>query len=292
MALLLPLSGFLCGLGLARFSISQQLKTIFASLLSRALIPYVIIYNMVFYQAGSLSLILFSFFSAIFMFYVFGWMLKDQLRALCISYLNLAWLGFPFALALFGPSISAAMVALYIGGSIFGNIWAVLAFESSAQGYLHLVKKVLLSPPIISLAIAALCRVVGIHHLDHHQLLDTLYWIAKVSMTFTGMCVLGIWLRRTRVAWADLTRSSKVYAMRMVLGLMVCGLSYYLLPIPNIDAVIGVMFLIFLLPPAVNIVALETYYLGTGASTRYIASGTIMSCILILAYGVILKFIA
>ena len=291
MALLLPVLGFLCGLGLASFSIAQRLKTLFASLLSRALIPYVIIYNMVFYQAGSLSLMLFSFGSAVLMFYLFRAILQDQLRALCVSYLNLAWLGFPFALALFGPSISAAMVALYIGGSIFGNIWAVLAFESNAQGYRNLVKKVLLSPPVISLAIAVLCRVIGIHHLDNHQLLDTLYWIAKVSMTFTGMCVLGIWLRHTRVGWVDLVRSSRVYSMRMVLGLIICGLSYYLLPIPNIDAVIGVMFLLFLLPPAVNIVALETHYLGTGVSTRYIASGTIISCILILCYGVILRLL-
>lgn len=291
MALLLPMLGFLCGLGLASFSFAQQLKTIFASLLSRALIPYVIIYNMVFYQAGSLSLILFSFGSAVLMFYLFRAILQDQLRALCVSYLNLAWLGFPFALALFGPSISAAMVALYVGGSIFGNIWAVLAFESNTQGYRNLVKKVLLSPPAISLAIAALCRVIGIHHLDNHQLLDTLYWIAKVSMTFTGMCVLGIWLRHTCVGWSDLVRSSRVYSMRMVLGLLICGLSYYLLPIPNIDAVIGVMFLLFLLPPAVNIVALETHYLGTGVSTRYIASGTIISCVLILCYGVILRLL-
>lgn len=291
MALLLPLFGFVCGLGLASFSISQQLKTIFASVLSRAFIPYVIIYNMVFYQAGSLSLMLFSFCTAIFIFYFFRYLLKDQLRALCVSYLNLAWLGFPFALALFGPSISAAMVAMYIGGSIFGNIWAVLAFDSNTQDYRKLIKKVALSPPVIALFIAAICRIIGIQDLENHQILDGLYWIAKVGMTFTGMCVLGVWLRHTRVGIADLLRSTKLYAMRIVIGLVVCGLSYYFLPIPNMETVIGVMFLIFLLPPAVNIVALETYYLGTGESTRYIAAGTIMSCVLVSCYGLILHFI-
>ena len=291
MALLLPLFGFVCGLGLASFSVSQQLKTIFASVLSRAFIPYVIIYNMVFYQAGSLSLMLFSFFTATFMFYFFRYLLKDQLRALCVSYLNLAWLGFPFALALFGPSISAAMVAMYIGGSIFGNIWAVLAFDSNTQSYKGLIRKVALSPPVIALFIAGLCRIIGVQYLENHHVLDGLYWIAKVGMTFTGMCVLGIWLRRTRVGLADLFRSSKLYAIRILMGSVICGLSYYFLPIPNMETAIGVMFLLFLLPPAVNIVALETYYLGTGKSTRYIAAGTIMSCVLVSCYGLILHFI-
>ena len=54
---------------------------------------------------------------------------------------------------------------------------------------------------------------------------------------------------------------------------------------------IGVMFLIFCLPPAANIVALETHYLGTGESARYIAAGTIVSCILVFIYGSILHFV-
>ena len=37
----------------------------------------------------------------------------------------------------------------------------------------------------------------------------------------------------------------------------------------------------FCLPPAANIVALETHYQGTGRSAAYIASGTIVSCVLL-----------
>ncbi len=148
MAFLLPVFGFLCGLGLASIAGTASLKAIFSSLLARCFIPAVIIYNMVFYQAGSLALMLFSFSVAIIMFYLFRRILKDNLRALCVSYLNLAWLGFPFALALFGPEISAAMVALYVGGSVFGNMWAVMAVSSEKLSWQNVAKKVAMSPPV------------------------------------------------------------------------------------------------------------------------------------------------
>lgn len=291
MALLLPLFAFICGLGLASTSFSTQLKTFFSSLLARWFIPFVIIYNMVFYQAGSLSLMLFSFSVAILMFYFFRHIFKDKLRALCVSYVNLAWLGFPFALALFGPEISAPMVALYVGGSIFGNIWAVTALNTEQQELSSIIKKVLFSPPVFALIIALICRFFGMQNLQNHHILDVLYSFAKVGMSFTGMCVLGMWLRRTQVHWADIVRSLNVFAMKIIVGLVLCGLTYLFVPIPHIEKYIGVMFLIFCLPPAANIVALETHYLGTGESARYIAAGTIVSCVLVLIYGIILHFL-
>ncbi len=291
MAFLLPIFGFLCGLGLASISGTSSLKTIFSSVLARCFIPIVIIYNMVFYQAGSLALMLFSFSVAIIMFYLFRWLLKDSLRALCVSYLNLAWLGFPFALALFGPEISAAMVALYVGGSIFGNMWAVTAVSSAQLPWQNIIKKVAISPPVFALVIAGLCRLAGLQHVSEHQILDAVHQIAKVGMSFTGMCVLGMWLRITRVQWIDLKHSSQIYLMKIFVGIVICSISYFYLPIPNIEQNIGVMFMLFCLPPAANIVALETHYQGTGVSARYIASGTILSVCLISIYGLILHLL-
>lgn len=288
-AFLLPIFGFLCGLGLASISGTSALKSIFSSVLARCFIPTVIIYNMVFYQAGSLALMLFSFSVAIIMFYLFRWILKDNLRALCVSYLNLAWLGFPFALALFGPEISAAMVALYVGGSIFGNMWAVMAVSAEKLPWSSVAKKVAMSPPVFALMIAGFCRLVGLQHLEDHQLLDLLYQAAKIGMSFTGMCVLGMWLRQTKVQWIDLLNSSRIYAMKLAVGALICSLTYWLIPIPQIENYIGVMFMLFCLPPAANIVALETHYQGTGVSARYIASGTIMSCVVVTIYGLILN---
>jgi malate permease and related proteins len=290
-ALLLPLFGFLCGLGLSSISFSKQLKQVLASLLSRCFIPFVIVYNMVFYQAGSLSLMIFSFVVAVFMYYFFRAVLKDKTRALCMSYLNLAWLGFPFALALFGEQISAPMVALYVGGSIFGNIWAITALSKDKQPFHLMLKKVAFSPPVFALIIAIILRLIGVQNLENHQLFDILNSIAKFGMTFSGMCVLGMWLRNTRIQFADLFRSSKLFLMKVTVGIVICSLTYFLIPIPHIEKYIGVMFLLFCLPPAANIVALETHYLGTGVSAKYIASGTIVSCMFVAVYGVFLHMI-
>ena len=290
-ALLLPMFGFLCGLGLASIPSTTALKAIFASLLARCFIPIVIVYNMVFYQAGSLSLMLFSFSVAILMFYTFKAIFKDKLRALCISYVNLAWLGFPFALALFGPEISAPMVALYVGGSIFGNIWAVTAVSSNVQSWVAITQKVALSPPVFALMIAGLFRAMGVQHLPEHDWIDWVYQGAKVGMSFTGMCVLGMWMRHTQVQWIDIKRSSQIFAMKLLCGLIICGLTYWLVPIPQIEKYIGVMFLLFCLPPAANIVALETHYHGTGISAKYIASGTIVSCVVVSLYALLLHMV-
>lgn len=95
MALLLPVLAFITGLLLAQTSISETVKPILSAWLARLLIPIVIIYNMVFYQSGSLSLMLFSFGSAFIIFFAYLALFKDRLLALCISYTNMGWLGFP-----------------------------------------------------------------------------------------------------------------------------------------------------------------------------------------------------
>lgn len=291
MALLLPIFAFLCGLGLASTSFASALKSLFALLLARCFIPVVIIYNMVFYQAGSLTLMIFSFTVAIVLFYFFVKISKDQLQALCFSYVNMAWLGFPFAIALFGPEISAAMVALYIGGSIFGNVWAINAVSSTTQPLSDIIKKVVQSPPMIALSLALILRIIGIQNLQQHEWLDLIYRCAKFGMSFSGMCVLGLWLRHTKVHLQDIQSSIKVAALKLLCGIILCGLTYQWIPIPHIEQYIGVMFLLFCLPPAANIVALETHYQGTGVSAKYIASGTIVSCMVIAIYAVVLHLL-
>jgi len=289
--LLLPLFAFLCGLGLATTAYASALKTMLATLLARVFIPAVIIYNMVFYQAGSLSLMIFSFIVAVILFYFFWLISQDKLQSLCFSYVNMAWLGFPFAIALFGPEISAPMVALYIGGSIFGNIWAVTAVSSEQQSWKSILQKVLQSPPVIALTIAVLCRLFGFQYMPEHKWIDILYGLAKIGMSFAGMCVLGMWLRRTKVQLNDITYSVKLAVLKLCCGLVLCSLTYFFISIPHIGQYIGVMYLLFCLPPAANIVALETHYQGTGISAKYIASGTMVSCAIILIYGLLLHIV-
>lgn len=151
MSLILPLIAFIVGLCLAQYKLSEHLKPLLATLLARVFIPIVIVYNMVFYQPGSLSLMLFSFISAGLLYGLFITLFKDRLGALCFSYVNMAWLGFPFAIAIFGPQISPAIVALYIGGSIFGNIWAVTAVSTEPQAKRIILKKSCNPHPLLHL---------------------------------------------------------------------------------------------------------------------------------------------
>ena len=286
MALILPLISFLVGYWGVHFL--KPIRSLLAALLARLFIPLLIIYNMVFYKEGSLWLIGFSFLSSIIFFSIFYYFQKDKLRALCFSYLNGAWLGLPFALAVFGPEASSTIVALYIGGSLFGNICAVMAVSEAKQDLSFIIKNVLLSPPVIALTTAAVLSFWDFSPFEYHPVVQGVYQLNKVLVTFSGMCVLGMWLSKVRIGWSDLKRSLLLISSRMLLAVLLCTAAYLLLPIPHLMLTYAVMLMFFCLPPAANIVALETHYQGTGYSAKYIASGTVASAILIGIYGVVL----
>ena len=289
MALILPLISFF--IGYFGVNILKSVRPIFAALLAKIFIPLVIVYNMVFYQSGSLWLIGLSLCSSVLFFSLFYYLKRDKLRALCFSYLNGAWLGFPFALAIFGPKASATIVAMYIGGSLFGNVSAVLAVSQTKQSTAFIVKNMLTSPPVMALSIAGILSFWDFHAFEHTPLIQGVYALDKVLVTFSGMCILGMWLSAVRIGWADLKRSLGFISLRGVLAVGLCALSYWILPIPHQTLTYAVIFMFFLLPPAANIVALETHYQGTGVSAKYIASGTIASAIIISVYGVLLHLI-
>ena len=270
MTLLLPLIAFLTGW------CWQGAKKLNALLLARIFIPVVIVYNMVYYQAGSLNLMLFSFCSAILVYAVFCFLFKDKLKALCASYVNIGWLGFPFALLIFGQGISSAMIALYIGGSLFGNVWAIRAVTQTQ--FKDVLKKVVQSPPVIALGVALIIRLLGIQA-KPNWVIDG-YEVAKFAMVFAGMYVLGAWLKHTKITWQDIQQSAWLMLPKLLIGLVVCTIATYLMPTPYL----GLMYFLFCLPPAANIVAFETHYQGTGVSARYIAAGTVVSLVVILLF--------
>ncbi|MEQ1450078.1 permease [Acinetobacter lwoffii] len=285
MALILPLLSFLIGYWGVQYL--KPVRPLLASLLARVLIPVLIIYNMVFYQEGSLWLIAFSFFCSCVFFALFYFTLKNKLRALCLSYLNGAWLGIPFALAVFGPQATSTVVALYIGGSLFGNVCAVMAVSEARQNSGYILKNVLLSPPVVALSVAALLSFWDFSAYESHPVIQWGYAANKFLVTFAGMCILGMWLRHVRIQLSDLTCSLILISGRFILSLGLAAGAYFLLPIPHQILTYAVLMMYFLLPPAANIVALETHYQGTGYSAKYIASGTIASAILIGVYGVV-----
>lgn len=291
MVLLFPLLSFICGLIFVSTQHASALKRILSALLTRGFIPVVIIYNMLYYREGSLSLMLLSLGSSIALFAVYNLLFHNRIQALCFSYSNMAWLGFPIAIAIFGPDASAPMIALYIGVSLFGNVWAVTAVSHEPQALAAMFKKVMQSPPVIALLIAALLRLFEFQYIEQHQWVDSIYTFSKWAMSFSGMCILGMWLRHTRIQLADLYDSSKVALLKIGCGVVICSVVYWLFPIPNLPHAIGLLFLLFCLPPAANIVALETHYQGTGTSAKYIAAGTIVSMFIVTIYGVVLHFI-
>ena len=286
MALILPLLSFLTGYWGVQYL--KPIRPFLAALLARVLIPVLIIYNMVFYQEGSLWLIAFSFFCSCVFFALFYFILKNKLRALCLSYLNGAWLGIPFALAVFGPQVTSTVVALYIGGSLFGNVCAVMAVSEARQDTRYILKNVLFSPPVVALSMAALLSFWDLSHWQQVPWIEILYQANKVLVTFSGMCVLGMWLSNVRISRFDLMRSLQLIFCRGLFAVLLCVAAYYYLPIPQQTLTYAVLLMFFLLPPAANIVALETHYQGTGHSAKYIASGTLASAILIALYGVIM----
>lgn len=286
MALILPLLSFLIGYWGVQYL--KPIRPVLAALLARVLIPVLIIYNMLFYKAGSLWLMGFSIFSSIVLFSLFYYFAKDKLRALCFSYLNGVWLGLPFALAVFGTDAMSTMIALYIGGSLFGNVSAVIAVSQTRQDWTFILKNVLQSPPVIALSIAGVLSFWDFSHYEFHPILQWAYAANKFLVTFAGMCILGMWLRHVRIQLRDLKRSLVLISGRFIFALGLAGIAYIFLPIPHQLLTYSVMMMYFLLPPAANIVALETHYQGTGHSAKYIASGTIASAILIGIYGLVL----
>ncbi|WP_347456003.1 permease [Acinetobacter sp. ANC 7454] len=289
MALLLPLISFLIGFWGVHYL--KPVRPFMAALLARLLIPLIVIYNMVFYKQGSLWLIGFSVFSSIFLFGLFYLFSHDKLRALCFSYLNGVWLGFPFALAVFGPDALNTIVALYIGGSLFGNVSAVVAVSTEKQDPKFIIKNMLKSPPVIALSIAAILSFWDFSAYESHPMIQWGYAANKFLVTFAGMCILGMWLSKVRIQLSDLKRSLVLISGRFVIALGLAAGAYLLLPIPHQALTYAVMMMYFLLPPAANIVALETHYQGTGYSAKYIASGTIASAILIGLYGTVVHVV-
>ncbi len=286
MALILPFISFL--IGYCAVQHLTRFRPFFAMILAKVLIPIIIIYNMVFYQQGSVWLMLFSFFASLLMYIFFYFAYKDHLKALCLSYLNMAWLGFPFALALFGAEASSPMVALYIGGSIFGNICAIMAVSTERQSALKVAQKVSLSPPVMALMISGLLSFWDFSAYQDHAWVALIYQLDKWLMTFTGMCILGMWLSQVKIQKQDLIESLSFALQKFVIGVVFCLTAYSVLPIPHDVVIFAVMLMFFLLPPAANIVALETHYQGTGHSAKYIASGTLVSIVFIGIYGLVL----
>lgn len=284
MSVLFPLFYVLGGILVGRFL--PGLRNSLAKLLTKVCIPYVIVYNLLTYQAGTALLAGFSFVFCVLLFLIGRALWKDRLAALTFSYLNIGWLGLPLAIAIFGDTASRIIIAAYIGSSVFGNIASVAALQPRADWRVT-IKRTLVSPPVLAVLAGLGLRWLPIE-LAASDALRMGYELAKHLMSITGMCVLGIWLYSSSITSSSLRAAIPTALSRAAVGTVIVGAFVLACRALDIQLIIdnaAVLFILPLLPPAANIVVLETYYRGTGQSAQVIASGTLIALMLLSLYA-------
>ncbi|KHJ65242.1 permease [Pantoea rodasii] len=256
-------------------------KTAASWFLTRIVIPAVIMFNISTRYSNMSTIIIATAVCMLAMLTVCRLIRLDPVTSLCFSYLNIGWLGLPVASALFGDDAATIIIAAYVGSSIVGNSVgaAMLSGERFNLG------KLIQTPPVLAL-IAGAALIPFSQEVTHW--FTVLYDTAKFLMSFLGMAVLGIWLSKIKLSLNDLWLEIKpflikstVMAILMTLLLGLANLVHFRLITDNP----ATMYLFCLLPPAANIIVLETHYLGTGESARTISCGTCVSIIAICLYA-------
>ena len=276
--------GFL--VGKTRIDIKNQM----AYLLTRIIIPLIIIYNIATCRADLFVSIFAMIIMMTIMMYVSRLFSADVIEQLCFFYLNIGWLSLPIVATVWGDSAATAVLSLYIGNSLFGNsIGAGMLINNGATKID--VKRTLKSPPVAALIIGIIC----IPFSDSIKLyLPPIYQIVKLIMSIFGMGVLGMWLAKITLNIQDLKLAIKIAALRavtvgclMTLFIVIAGQLHLELVTSNKPA----LYMLCILPPAANIIVLETHYCHTGKSAGLTAWGTLLSLALIPLYIVATKLL-
>ncbi|MGF1742785.1 permease [Vibrio profundum] len=282
MMTILPVVYLLFGVILGKTKLN--IKTIASKLLTQYVIPLVIIWNITihFDQMAGVILVAIGVMTGMFLFQKKRG--KDSVRSLCFCYLNIGWLGLPIAHSLLGDDAARFMLAAYIGSSIFGNSIGASFLTKEAYSF----KKVLITPAVVALLIGG--ALIPVHSYVEEYALP-IYQACKFLMSFLGMMILGIWLSETKLDRTDTLVYVKSYFSRtFILGLLLAigASATYLLGGSGVTVQLPWLFLICLLPPAANIIVLETSFLGAGTSAARISFETIISLIFIALYGLTL----
>ena len=139
------------------------------------------------------------------------------------------------------------------------------------------------SPPVIAVVIGLLCLPAGSFLSQYGAgFYRVLTWI----FSFIGLIVLGMWLGVAKLHRADLTRAAGWAFLRAVLvsvySIGVLALARWAHDTAGVhfDQLLAhpqVLFLLAVLPPAANIVILETHYRHEGTAAPVIAAGAVVS---------------
>lgn len=302
MGIILPLIYLGLGLGLALLlpeRWSTRLKEGASTLLTRWIIPAVIIYTVAtsrpelfFVAASTMVLMLLGVLCA-------GRITRDPVQKLAFVYLNAGLFGIPVVAGFWGEEAVRVYIGAYIGNSIMGNILGTSLLRGDAStgrsragesasrnrgGTLRTVLRGLsTSPPVIAVVVGLLCLPVGPFLSQHGA---GFYRVLTWVFSFIGRIVLGMWLGAAKLHRTDLTRAAGWAFLRAglvsVYSVGVLALARWAHDAAGVhfDQLLAhpqVLFILAVLPPAANIVILETHYRHEGSAAPVIAAGAVVS---------------
>ncbi|WP_294628364.1 AEC family transporter [uncultured Rothia sp.] len=305
MGIILPLIYLGIGLGLALLlpeRWSTRLKEGASTLLTRWIIPAVIIYTVAtsrpelfFVAASTMVLMVLGVLCA-------GRITGDPVQKLAFVYLNAGLFGIPVVAGFWGEEAVCVYIGAYIGNSIMGNILGTSLLRGDARGdsgenssprtataasHLATVRRVLqglrTSPPVIAVVVGLLCLPAGPFLSQHGA---GFYRVLTWVFSFIGMIVLGMWLGAAKLHRADLARAAGWALLRAVLvsvysvGVLALARWAHDAAGVHFDQLLAhpqVLFILAVLPPAANIVILETHYRHEGTAAPVIAAGAVVS---------------
>nr|WP_311452647.1 permease [uncultured Rothia sp.] len=304
--MILPLLYLGVGFGLAMLlpeHWGNSLKESASALLTRWIIPTVIVYIVatsrpeLFFMAVS-TMVLMALLVRCAAFFT-----NDPVQRLALVYLNAGIFGIPVVASFWGEEAVRLYVGAYIGNSVMGNILgtSLMRRETNTDGLTTsrakptrkavthkaavgaVLRSLLTNRPIIAVAIGLICLPAG-PFLNTHA--AGIYRLITWVFSFVGLMVLGMWLSTARLHRTDLTQALRWAVLRVVLvslysvGILTAAHWMHTHTGVHLEQLLAhpqVLFILGVLPPAANIVILETHYRHEGTAAPIIASGAVVS---------------
>ena len=306
MGMILPLLYLGVGFGLATLlpeHWGNRLKESASALLTRWIIPTVIVYIVatsrpeLFFMAAS-TMVLMALLVRCAAFFT-----NDPVQRLALVYLNAGIFGIPVVASFWGEEAVRLYVGAYIGNSVMGNILgtSLMRRETNTDGLTTsrakptrkavthkaavgaVLRSLLTNRPIIAVAIGLICLPAG-PFLNTHA--AGIYRLITWVFSFVGLMVLGMWLSTARLHRTDLKQALRWAVLRVVLvsvysvGILTAAHWMHTHTGVHLEQLLAhpqVLFILGVLPPAANIVILETHYRHEGTAAPIIASGAVVS---------------
>lgn len=299
MGMILPLLYLGAGFGLATLlpeHWGNRLKESASALLTRWIIPTVIVYIVatsrpeLFFMAAS-TMVLMALLVRCAAFFT-----NDPVQRLALVYLNAGIFGIPVVAGFWGEEAVRLYVGAYIGNSVMGNILgtSLMRRETTTDGLTKsrtkptrkaavVLRSLLTNRPVIAVVIGLICLPAG-PFLNTHA--AGIYRLITWVFSFVGLIVLGMWLSTARLHRTDLTQALRWAVLRVVLvsvysvGILTAAHWMHTHTGVHLEQLLAhpqVLFILGVLPPAANIVILETHYRHEGTAAPIIASGAVVS---------------